>query len=171
MNATSEDLESAARPERRRGPSRRGVLALAGGGLLAVGAGVHFAAPRRYLRDMLARTLPGVRIDPEGLALYEEEMFSIRLESPKDRLLTWGLGPASWVDPIAPAKISRMREEFDRKALTFFFTGSDFFAYEDPREEVIGYYGALEMCAANPFAIYEDADEPVIVAATAGQIR
>lgn len=157
--------------ERRRLPTRRGLLKLVAGGAVAAGAGLYFAAPERYLRDLLARALPGVRLDPEGVALFEEEMLSIRLDAPRDRLLAWGLGPASWVDPVAPEKVRRLREDFDRKALTFFLNGSDFFAYENPREEVIGYYGALDMCATNPFAVFEDADEPVVVAATAGQIR
>ncbi len=152
-------------------PTRRGLLKLAAGGAIVAGGGLYFAAPKRYLRDLLARALPGVRLDPEGVQMFEEEMFSIRLDTPKDRTLAWGLGPASWVDPIAPQKVRRLREDFDRKALTFFFNGSDFFAYENPREETIGYYGALDACATNPFAVYEDADEPVIVAATAGQIQ
>lgn len=163
----TDDLEH--EPAPRGGVSRRqALLGLGAGAVAAIGGGVYFAAPRRYLREMLARTLPGVRLDPEGVALFEEEMFSVRLTKPKDKILSWGLGPASWVDPLAPQKVRQLREDFDRKALTFFFNGSDFFAYENPREEVIGYYGALDMCATNPFAVFEDAEEPVVVSAIMG---
>ena len=154
MNSSS----NGSRPD---SPARRKLL-VAGAGVATLGAagalwiGSRYDGPHAWIEAVLRRNLPGVRLDPESLAKFVAEL----AERPDIKNRKTHL--AMTLDQTMPAitrqmsKAQRRVERLERRVVTEYLVGSNFFRVSDPSAEVIVYAGAMPACG-NPFARFREA--------------
>lgn len=139
--------------------SRRGFLVA--GGLCAVGAGVAGTAVwtsfrdsrAAWVEDVIRRNLPGVTIDEASLQTFVSEMVSHDWLQPQmHRLSVFAQQTVPWVTARIP-KARDGLEKLERRVLTEFLIGSNFFRVSDPKQETISYYGQATACP-NPFVTF-----------------
>src|SRR5262245_61556853 len=126
------------------------------GGLAAFGfASAGYVALDRYggwIREILSRSLPGYSFDPDGLALFIDEYNEQQGRSIKYRVFAAaeGVVDAKAVLPKRQAEDVRRRE---RRILSDFLVGSDFFENYPGGTKMITYRGKPEACGS-PFATF-----------------
>jgi len=136
-------------------PGRRKLL-IAGAGAAVLGifgaasweqlAGYRATWVERVVRD----NLPGIDLDAESLqAFIKEALASDWLQSKPVKVTLFADRFVPWL----PANIAKARdglEALERKVLTEYLIGSNFFRVPDPKREKIVYSGVIVACR-NPF--------------------
>ena len=129
---------------------------LIGGAAALASASVGFAwfrgalGPEQWIEHVVRSNLPGVQFDETALgqfiaAMSQHDWFapsSHRLAIAVDRTVPW-----------VAARVPKVRdglEKLERRVLTEFLIGSNFFRVPNPRTETIVYYGPAIACG-NPF--------------------
>lgn len=140
--------------------NRRHVL-IGGAALVTTGsAGAVWLAMRshdasQWIEAVVRRLLPNVRLDAESLAQYaarlarDAEFRSMKVELALD---LDALAPA--VVRIAP-EVRLKIERLERRVLSGYLLGSNFFRVADPRAETIICTGPVVACG-NPFARFRN---------------
>jgi hypothetical protein len=126
-----------------------GALGLVGGG------GAALVAMDRYqgwIRDILQRSLPGYDLEPDGLALFTDEYFAKKKSATKLRLFA-AAQPVVNAKPVLPEDMAEDVEEEERRILSNFLIGSDFFENYPRGRREITYRGSAEACSS-PFATF-----------------
>jgi hypothetical protein len=138
-------------------PSRRSILGM----LAAIGAssvgGVYLWSwgPESLVARILGRRLPGVRIDSASISVLSRD-----LQTEFQTLPRWlglhGMAAAARVIGIdALAKLRPVEvNHLERKVLTYFMLGSNFFDVKDPKTDLVTYYPPPWPCG-NRFAEYD----------------
>ena len=134
--------------------SRRSFL-LAGGAVVAViGAGisgVRFASSREeWVVSVIRGNLPGITIDTDSLVKFvEQAVRSDALKPVTHRLAVFAEQRVPWVTARIP-KVRNGLDKLERRVLTEFLLGSNFFRVPNPEQETIVYHGPAIACG-NPF--------------------
>jgi hypothetical protein len=138
-------------------PSRRSFL-IAGGAVAAViGAGisgVRFAGSREeWVASVIRDNLPGITIERDSFAKFVEEVIaSDALKPVTHRLAVFAEQSVPWVAARIP-KVRNGLDRLERRVLTEFLLGSNFFRIPNPKQETIVYYGPAIACG-NPFVSF-----------------
>jgi hypothetical protein len=137
--------------------SRRGFLIATGAVIAAMGAGfsgVRFAGSREHwVASIIRDNLPGIAIDQDSLAKFvEQAVRSDALEPVTHRLAVFAEQSVPWVTARIP-KVRNGLDKLERRVLTEFLLGSNFFRVPDPKQETIVYYGPAIACG-NPFVTF-----------------
>jgi hypothetical protein len=137
--------------------SRRRFLIASGALLGAAGAGfsgVRFAGSReQWVAAIIRDNLPGIAIDEESLAKFvEEAVRSDALNPLTHRLAVFAEQNVPWVTARIP-KVRNGLDKLERRVLTEFLLGSNFFRVPNPKQETIVYYGPAIACG-NPFVSF-----------------
>jgi hypothetical protein len=124
------------------------VASLAGGGLLLK----RYADSRAvWIEQVVRDNLPGVSLDESSLAAFVRDVLAGDLLEPHThRLSVFAQQTTPWLTRQVP----RAREGLDkleRRVLTEYLMGSNFFRIPDPKRETIVYVGPSLACG-NPFA-------------------
>lgn len=108
-----------------------------------------------FVGEILARRLPGVRIDTNSIAALLHDLEVVTFSSFTRRLsLIAGALAASLigVDMLAQSKLTAAKfYQLERKVLTLFILGSNFLDVQDPKSELVTYSAAPGICS-NRFA-------------------
>lgn len=105
----------------------------------------------RWLKSTIRRHLPGVTIDDVSLTQFANEIVAAGMVQSTARKMSIGLAEAApWAATSLPF-VSAGLQKLERLVLTEFLLGSDFFRIDDPRAQIVTYYGRAVACA-NPFA-------------------
>lgn len=138
---------------------RRRLIMAALGALLAGGAGTvaymrqtDFAGA--WIRAMLARHLPDVEIDAPSLDRFISHALSGPLLPASRRWLLLLDGRLPVLTRSVPVVRSAL-ENAERRLLSEFLIGSNFFAVAHPRRQPIQFFGVASACP-NPFAVFVD---------------
>lgn len=128
----------------------------AAGGLLVLGGGAAFVWSDRYrgwIEATLRRALPGYDLEPTGLARFVED-YNARKEGGGLKLRVFAaaerLVDANWA---LPAKMASDVEEEERRIVSDFLLGSDFFQTYPNGAKTVTYGGPAEACGS-PFATF-----------------
>jgi hypothetical protein len=136
-------------------------LLIAGAGVAALGAvgavwlGTHLDGTRAWIESVLREHLPGIQLDPASLATFVARFAEDREFDDKKSNL------AVMLDQTVPAvtrqvpKADRRVDRLERRVVTEYLMGSNFFRVPDPRKEMIFYSDALLACG-NPFAKFRE---------------
>lgn len=126
-----------------------GALAVAGTGGAAFVVMDDFSG---WVHEILAHSLPGYELEPEGLALFIDQYSEKKGRSAKLRLYAAaeGVTEAQWALPQDFAEDVEVEE---RKILSDFLIGSDFFEGPTDKPKLITFRGLPEACG-NPFATF-----------------
>ena len=141
-------------------PRRRVLLigGLAGSALVLGGslAGIRYASgPAAWIADVVRRNLPGVLIDEASIATFVQHVLESDLfDSYEAPLAVLADETIPALRRIPPAR-ERM-ERLERRILTEFLVGSNFFSGVDATLQPIVYSGTNPACG-NPFATLSDA--------------
>jgi hypothetical protein len=141
-------------------PSRRSILGMLTAVGAAVAGGVYFwrVGSESLIGMILARRFPGVRIDAACIAALTRDVKDARFQTLGRRLALEGGARAAGivgVDALARWKLTAASfSQLERKAVTFFITGSDFLDVKDPKSDRITYVEAPLVCP-NRFAEYD----------------
>ena len=137
--------------------SRRSFLIASGALVATVGAGfsgVRFANSREHWVTAVIRdNLPGITIDTDSLAKFVE--VAVRGDALKPvthRLAVFADRSVPWVAARIP-KVRNGLDKLERRVLTEFLLGSNFFRVPNPKQETIVYYGPAIACG-NPFVSF-----------------
>jgi hypothetical protein len=139
--------------------SRRKFLLMSGAaaGTLAIagGSGAAFVFADRFegwIQDVLRRSLPGYELQPNGLAQFMEEYYAKRKDNRTLRLFaaTQRLVDAKWA---LPREMASDVDEEERRIVSDFLIGSDFFDNYPDGPKKITYRGIAEACGS-PFATF-----------------
>jgi len=126
------------------------------GGIAVLGAsGTAFVLldrHERWIRKILRRSLPGYELDPAGLALFIDEYNTGTSLGLKFQVFA---AAESFVDAKAalPEGAAGAAEQEERKILSDFLIGSDFFDHYPDGPKRITYRGAPQACIS-PFATF-----------------
>jgi hypothetical protein len=129
------------------------LLATAAGGFALLGGGAAFVMTDHYrgwIRDILHRGLPGYTLEPKGFAQFVDEFFANQRRNTQLRLFAAVDGVMD-IEPALPAAKANTIAAEERRILTRFLLGSDFFANYPGRSKEITYSGMPAACI-NPFA-------------------
>ncbi len=135
--------------------TRRKVM-IGGAALGAAALGVGTLAAFRYhysdwLLQVLRQALPGHAIEPEGFALYVREYAARKRAAGAIRLELYAMAETvANPGPLLPDGLADKVAEEERRIVTEFLMGSDFFLEADPPRTVT-YLGNPNIC--NPFAV------------------
>lgn len=146
--------------------SRRWVLrggAAAGAAMTVGGAWALYRSPGKLLVDVLAKALPGVKFDPEGLAFFQRDFYANYFEATatqvKLRAVSMGSGVVGLDTMSSIGAVRGNLLELEREAVTVFLSNSDFFLLDDPTVDPVMYFGIDKgRPCANPFARFEFED-------------
>lgn len=142
-------------------PGRRKLL-IAGAGGAAV-LGIFGAASWQQLTNYRAtwaervvrENLPGIDLDAASMQTFTKDVLASEwLQSKPVKLAVFADRFVPWL----PAHIAKARdglEELERKVLTEYLIGSNFFRVPDPKREKIVYSGTIVACR-NPFTYSSD---------------
>jgi hypothetical protein len=138
-------------------PSRRSILAMlaALGASSAGGAYLWSTGPEALIQTILSRRLPGVRIDSASVAVLSH-VIQADLETTTRRVALHGAAAAARIIGIgAVAKLRPVEvNHLERKVVTLFILGSNFFDVKDPKTDLVTYYPPPWPCG-NRFAEYD----------------
>lgn len=127
--------------------------AAAAGGLAALGAGGAYVVTdrqHRWIAKILSRSLPGYSFEPGGLARFIAEYTAKERSSMKERILAAAQGLVD-AKAVLPEQSAARLAERERKILSDFLVGSDFFENYPDGPTLITYRGAPTVCVS-PFA-------------------
>jgi hypothetical protein len=131
-----------------------GVATLGAAGAIWVGS--RYDGPHAWIESVLRRHLPGVQLDPESLAKFVAEFAARRELTDRKAQLAMTLDQTIPAITRRVSKAQRRVERLERRVVTEYLLGSNFFRASDPRAEVIVYAGPMPACG-NPFAVFRDA--------------
>jgi len=132
------------------------LMGTAAGALVGIaGSGTALVLSDRYsgwIRDVLARALPGYDLVSVGLARFIDEYNQRKPGNAKLRVFAAAerLVDARWV---LPKKMAADVEEEERRIVSDFLLGSDFFQNYPDGPKTIAYTGLAEACSS-PFATF-----------------
>jgi hypothetical protein len=137
--------------------SRRRFLIGSGAVIAAVAAGfsgVRFAGSReQWVASTIRDNLPGIAIDEESLAKFVEQAVRGNALKPVTHQLTvFAEQSVPWVTARIP-KVRNGLDKLERRVLTEFLLGSNFFRVPNPKQATIVYYGPAIACG-NPFVSF-----------------
>jgi hypothetical protein len=121
----------------------------------AGGAYLWSWGPESLVSRILSRRLPGVRIDSASISVLSRD-----LQTEFQTLPRWvGLhGAAAAARVIGIDVLEKLRpvevNHLERKILTYFMLGSNFFDVKDPKTDLVTYYPPSWPCG-NRFAEYD----------------
>jgi hypothetical protein len=136
-------------------------LLIAGSGVAVLGAtgalwiGSRLDGKHSWIESVLRKHLPGVQLDPESLATFVAHFAENRVFEDKRSNLAMSLDQAVPVLTQHVPKAKRRVERLERRVVTEYLMGSNFFRVPDPRKETIFYSTAMPACG-NPFAVFRD---------------
>jgi hypothetical protein len=111
-------------------------------------------AIRAWIEGVVAQHLPGTRIDPQGLARFSTEKLAEMGHNPNYRIyaasLSGGVDLSSFSDGLRE-KV----DAFERKTVSDFLLGSDFFQRGAGSSEPVIYSGDADAACRNPFAVFD----------------
>jgi hypothetical protein len=135
----------------------RRTLLLGGAGAIGLSAGGAFLWNRysqsraSWVEDVVRRNLPGVVLDEPSLQAFVRDVLSGDLLQPHlYRIAIFAQQATPWITARVP-KVRDGLEKLERRVLTEYLLGSNFFRVEDSRRETIVYLGPAVACS-NPFA-------------------
>jgi hypothetical protein len=134
---------------------RKFMFMSAAAGATAIAGGAAFAVADQYhgwIRIVLQRWLPGYRFDPEGLALFFQDYNHKQGDAIKLRMFAAAEGVVD-VKVVLPGELRTRVEEEERRVLSAFLTGSDFFDNYPDGPRMITYRGMPVACGS-PFATF-----------------
>lgn len=141
----------------RRSLTRRGFLAAGAGAIVALSVAGNvmwdrYAASRAmWIEQVVRGNLPDVAIDEVSLASFVREVLAGDLLKPHThRIAVFAEHMAPWATVRIP-KVRNGMEKLERRVLTEFLLGSNFFRVPDPKRTTIVYHGPALVCG-NPFA-------------------
>lgn len=136
--------------------SRRSFLIASGAIATALGAGIYlrFGSSReQWVESVIRDNLPGIRIDEDSFPTFiKHAVNSDALKPATHRLAVLAEQALPWVTARIP-KVHNGLEKLERRILTEFLLGSNFFRVPDPKRETIVYYGPAIACS-NPFVSF-----------------
>jgi hypothetical protein len=154
MNSPAPERPPASPARRRLLVAASGVAVLGGTGALWIGS--RLDGKRAWIEAVLREHLPGVQLDPASLATFVAHFAENRVfEDGRSNL-------AMMLDQSVPSltqqvsKAARRVDRLERRVVTEYLLGSNFFRVADPRKETIVYSAAPPACG-NPFAVFRDA--------------
>jgi hypothetical protein len=104
-----------------------------------------------WIEQVVRGNLPGVSLDERSLPAFVRDVLAGDLLKPHThRISVFAQQTAPWLT----SRVSRAREgleRLERRVLTEYLLGSNFFRVPDPKRETIVYFGSPVACA-NPFA-------------------
>jgi hypothetical protein len=126
-----------------------GTVAVMGGGTAAF---VLTDRYRGWLRFTLARSLPGYSLEPDGFERFVEDYNVRKPDSTKLRIFAAAerLTDANWA---LPGEMAADVEQEERRIVSDFLLGSDFFQNYPDGAKTITYAGMPEACSS-PFATF-----------------
>ena len=138
-------------------PSRRSFLIASGAVVAVIGAGIsgfRFASSREeWVASVIRDNLPGITIDPDSFAKFVQEIVAgDALKPVTHRLAVFAEQSVPWVTARIP-KVRNGLDKLERRVLTEFLLGSNFFRVPNPKQETIVYYGPAIACG-NPFVSF-----------------
>lgn len=141
---------------------RRNVL-IGGAALLGTTAlgGVYVAGSegtiRGWIENIITSHLPGVRLDPTGLANFSSEKMQEIGHNPNYRIYAASLSMGADMATVSSALREKV-ETFERKAVSDFLLHSNFFHLGDPRTESVIYEKPDDgpRACQNPFAVFDE---------------
>jgi hypothetical protein len=149
-----------------RSVSRRQFLWAGGGAATALMSAVslewtrHPGGAGAWIEHIVRKHLPGIALDPTSLQRFVREVLDSTTLDTKHQLFYSTFKTATeWLAFLVPV-LGAASEHIERKVLTRYLVGSNFFRIPDPRRETIIYLGDLPACG-NPFASLGPA-EPLI---------
>jgi hypothetical protein len=126
------------------------------GGAATAAAGIAGAAWLRshttadWIQRVVRSNLPGIRLDEDSLLRFVQDVQHGELFAPRmHRIAVMTQSALPWV----AARIPKARiglEKLERRVLTEYLLGSNFFRVADPSRETIVYHGLARVCT-NPF--------------------
>jgi hypothetical protein len=133
------------------------LMGTAIGGMAVIGAaGGAYVAVDRYegwIRKILQRSLPGYNFDPEGLAMFVDEYNERQGRSIKYRLFAAAEGLVDSKAMLPDHQEAQVRER-ERRILSDFLMGSDFFQNYPNGSKTVTYRGKPVACVS-PFATFD----------------
>lgn len=139
--------------------SRRRFLIVAVGGAVAAGALGIVAVDQSksgralWVERVVRRNLPGVMLDEASLSIFVRSVLDGHLvRSRVHRAAILAQRTVPWLTSRVP-KAREGLVGLERRVLTEYLIGSNFFRVRDPKRELIVYSGSLTACA-NPFATF-----------------
>lgn len=133
--------------------SRRTFLA----GSIATAAGASGVAwlytdrTSAWIERTVRANLPGIALDEAALRRFVQDVRASQLFAPRlSRMTVFAHATLPWVTARVP-RARRGLEKLERRVLTEFLLGSNFFQVADPRRTTIIYHGLARVCP-NPFA-------------------
>ena len=126
------------------------LLSSAAGGLAVFGGAAYVLTDHyhAWVRRILHRGLPGYSLEPHGLALFVDQYFAEKNRKLKAFATVEGVMDVEWA---LPTRLSNEAQDQERKILTNFLIGSDFFAnYPGGPKEIT--YSGLPAACVSPFA-------------------
>lgn len=138
-------------------PSRRNFLIASGAAVAVIGAGISglrlVSSREEWVGAVIRENLPGITIDAGSLAKFiEEAVRSDALQPLTHRLAVFAEQNVPWVAARIP-KVRNGLDKLERRVLTEFLLGSNFFRIPNPKHETIVYYGPAIACG-NPFVSF-----------------
>lgn len=104
-----------------------------------------------WIERVIRSNLPGVKLDEPSLATFVHTMLDAQfLAPPTHKAAIMADRAFPWLTVRVP-KLRGGLETLERKVLTEYLLGSDFFRVGDPKREPVTYYGPSLACS-NPFA-------------------
>lgn len=126
-----------------------GTVGLIGGG---AGAFVFSDRYRGWIRSTLQRALPGYSLEPEGFARFVDDYNAKKPDSTKLRVFAVAerFMDANWA---LPQEMAADVEQEERRIVSDFLLGSDFFQNYPDGEKTVTYSTLPEACSS-PFATF-----------------
>ncbi|MCC7251287.1 hypothetical protein [Hyphomicrobium sp.] len=109
---------------------------------------------RTWIETLVARHLPGSRIDPPSLAAFSDDKLAEIGHNPNYRIYAASLSAGIDISTLSGALRDKV-EAFERKIVSDFLLGSNFFFLDDPRMEPVTYDGEAPIGCRNPFAVFD----------------
>lgn len=137
--------------------TRRGFLITGGAALAAAGTtalwqlGTSTGWRAAWIERVIRSNLPGVKLDERSLGEFVRTMLNAEFLAPSThKAAVMADQAAPWLTGRVP-KLRNGLATLERKVLTEYLLGSDFFRVRDPKREPVTYYGPALACS-NPFA-------------------
>jgi len=111
-------------------------------------------AVRAWIEMTVRRHLPGARIDPDSLARFSADRMRELGSSLNHRIYAASLSAGVDISALSAALRDKV-ETFERKTVSDFLLGSNFFFLDDPTVQAVTYDGGGSNACRNPFAVFD----------------
>lgn len=127
-------------------------------GTTALGGGYYVIdndrALQAWIETLVARHLPGARIDQPSLARFSGDKLVEIGSNPNYRIYAASLSTGLDISTLSGALRDKI-EAFERKTVSDFLLQSDFFSLDDPSAQPVTYEGSGPTACRNPFAVID----------------